>query len=86
MPLVRCRFIAQFTVKMDTLSGIKEVSLNSSSSSTNKTTKLMNQANSISCPNACNKMAAMKTDFVACSISITCGVVFGIAAEKAKGL
>lgn len=70
---------------MDTLSGIKEVALNSSSSA-NKTTKLMNQANAMSCSNGCNKMAAMKSDFVACSISITCGVVYGIAAEKAKGL
>ena len=67
---------------MNTLSGIKEVA---SSSSTNNATKL-SQVNAISCSNAYNKMATTKTDFVACSVSITCGVVFGIVAEKAKGL
>ena len=68
---------------MDTLSGIKEVA---SSSSTNNATKLMSQVNAMSCSKGYNKMATTKTDFVACSISITCGVVFGIVAEKAKGL
>ena len=64
---------------MDSYSGIKKV-MSSSSISISK-----NQTNMVTYSSDGNKTTTIKMIFVSCSVSITCGVIFGVVAEKAKG-
>ena len=64
---------------MDSYSGIKKV-ISSSSISISK-----NQTNMVTYSSDGNKVTTIKMVFVPCSVSVTCGVIFGLVAEKAKG-